>query len=375
MNKDRKHIIFLTRWYPNKYDPMLGLFVQRHAEAAAIFNDISVIYVHPDKNAKKKFEIEHTEKQGIETIRVYYKRPNSKLISLIRFYKANKKALQLTIPADLFHVHILTRLGLIALYHKKYYNTPYIITEHWSRYLYGNDFHGFLRKKLTKKIVKNAKMVTTVTEDLASAMKSYGLFNDNYVILPNVVNIDMFHPIKKDNNPIKIIHVSCFEDKSKNISGLLAALNIIKQKNIDFKCILIGEGMDLDRMKDYAFSSQLNDNVIFTGLLEGQDLADTVASGDFFVLSSHYENMPVVILEALACGLPIVSTDVGGIHEIIDETSGILVKPDDITQLAESIIKMINTCKNYNPWILRNKVVEKYAYKNVGKLLSDWYNS
>lgn len=375
MNRDRKHIIFLTRWYPNKYDPMFGLFVQRHAEAAALFNDITVIYVHPDKNAKKRFETEHTEKQGIETIRVYYKKPDNKLFSLIRFYKANKKALKLTTPADLFHVHILTRLGLIALYYKKYYNTPYIVTEHWSRYLYGNDFHGFLRKKLTKQVVRNAKMVTTVTEDLAKAMKSHGLFNDDYVVLPNVVNIDMFHPVEKDNHPIKIIHVSCFEDKSKNISGLLDALNIIKQKNIDFKCIFIGEGMDSDRMKDYASSLQLNDKVIFTGLLEGQELADAVASGDFLVLSSHYENMPVVILEALACGLPIVSTNVGGIHEIIDDTNGILVKPDDTVQLAESIIQMINGCKNYNPQFLRNKVVEKYAYKNVGKLLSGWYNS
>ena len=44
MNKERKHIIFLARWYPHRYDPMFGLFVQRHAEAAALFNDITVIY-------------------------------------------------------------------------------------------------------------------------------------------------------------------------------------------------------------------------------------------------------------------------------------------------------------------------------------------
>ena len=56
----------------------------------------------------------------------------------------------------------------------------------------------------------------------------------------------------------------------------------------------------------------------FTGLLEGQKLADELASGDFLVMSSNYENMPVVILEALASGLPVVSTNVGGIKEMID---------------------------------------------------------
>ena len=44
MNKERKHIVFLARWYPHRYDPMFGLFVQRHAEAAALFNDITVVY-------------------------------------------------------------------------------------------------------------------------------------------------------------------------------------------------------------------------------------------------------------------------------------------------------------------------------------------
>ena len=70
MNKERKHIIFLARWYPHRYDPMFGLFVQRHAEAAALFNDITVIYcneqraqcpqlkAHSSKpTAQSKFEI------------------------------------------------------------------------------------------------------------------------------------------------------------------------------------------------------------------------------------------------------------------------------------------------------------------------------
>ena len=57
MDHDRKHIVFLARWYPHRYDPMFGLFVQRHAEAAALYNDISVVYVHADDNATSKYEI------------------------------------------------------------------------------------------------------------------------------------------------------------------------------------------------------------------------------------------------------------------------------------------------------------------------------
>ena len=399
MNKERKHIVFLARWYPHRYDPMFGLFVQRHAEAAALFNDITVIYcqqiesqsrdasITPKKKEQyvtdtsnhKKFEIVRTNENNVDTIRVYYKKPKNKILSLIRFYRANMMALKIgrdkSRPYDLIHVHILTRLGVIAWMQKLLHKTPYIITEHWSRYLPGNDFSGFLRKFFTKIVVRNAKLVTTVTENLANAMKAHGLKNDNYVTLPNVVNLDMFHISEKNTDATShvptIIHISCFEDKSKNISGLLESLKIVDEKGIDFQCTLIGEGMDFEMMKQKAESLQLINKVSFTGLLEGQALADELASGDFLVLSSNYENMPVVILEALAS--PVVSTNVGGIKEMIDETKGILVEPRNQEALAEAIIKMIETYKNYDANYLRNSVIEKYGYESVGRFLDKMY--
>ena len=402
MNKERKHIVFLARWYPHRYDPMFGLFVQRHAEAAALFNDITVIYVHAvesqqvnkstsqqvesqsskaDTSNHKTFEIVRTNENNVDTIRVYYKKPKNKILSLIRFYRANMMALKIgrdkSRPYDLIHVHILTRLGVIAWIQKILHKTPYIITEHWSRYLPGNDFNGFLRKSFTKIVVRNAKLVTTVTENLANAMKAHGLKNDNYVTLPNVVNIGTLHIMKKNmdatNHVPTIIHISCFEDKSKNISGLLDALKIVERKGIDFRCTLIGDGMDFDLIKEKTVSLQLINKVSFTGLLEGQVLADELASGDFLVLSSNYENMPVVILEALASGLPVVSTDVGGIKEMIDETKGILVEPRNQEALADAIIKMTETYKNYDATYLRNSVIEKYGYESVGRFLDGIY--
>ena len=408
MNEGRKHIVFLARWYPHRYDPMFGLFVQRHAEAAALFNDITVIYCQQDNETtsqqvaesqsrdvstipmnnkqdivdasmhynKKRFEIVRTLENNVDTIRIYYKKPKNKILSLLRFYRANMIGLKLCqSPVDLIHVHILTRLGVIAWIQKLLHKTPYIITEHWSRYLPGNDFGGFMRKLATKIVVSNAKLVTTVTDNLAKAMQNHGLKNDNYVVLPNVVNLDMFHiSEKKNNTPCKIIHVSCFEDKSKNISGLLESLKIVEQKGIDFQCTLIGEGMDFDLMKAKAEVLQLINKVSFTGLLEGQKLADELSSGDFLVLSSNYENMPVVILEALASGLPVVSTNVGGIKEMIDETKGILVEPRNKEALAEATIKMIETHNDYDPNYLRKSVIEKYGYESVGKILSSMYH-
>ena len=375
MEKDRKHIIFLARWYPHRYDPMLGLFVQRHAEAAALHNDVSVVYAHADENIRKKFDIVDETISNVRTIHVYYRKTKSKILSLFRYFRANKMALKRLQKPDIIHVHILTRLGIIALWQKIIHGTPYIITEHWSRYLPGNDFSGFLRKKLTKIVVKRASIVTTVTENLAKAMQNHGLKNSDYIVLPNVVDTNQFK-IKPHKNEIpKIIHISCFEDKSKNISGLLESLKLLDDKNVSFQAVLIGDGMDFDLIKQKAASLGLNGKVIFTGLLQGEELVNTMSSGDFLVLSSNYENMPVVILEAFSCGLPVVSTNVGGISEIVNDSNGILVPPHDSEKLADAMHKMINKHCEYNANTLRNNIVDKFSTQSVGKLLDDIYTN
>lgn len=367
-------VVFLARWYPHKYDPMFGLFVQRHAEAAALHDEVTVVYVHPDEQAKDKYDIERTTENGVDTIRIYYKK-RGKLRSAWRYYRACLKGLQLTGKPDLIHVHVLTRMGLVAFRQKRLHGTPYIITEHWSRYLPGNDFSGWLRKKLTRKVVRNAKAVTTVSEILAQAMQNHGLNHPNYQILPNVVDVNLFKPIPHHNEVPKIVHVSCFEDQSKNISGLLEALKVMKDKGDSFQAVLIGEGMDLEAMKQKAVQLELTDRVRFTGLLQGQTLVDELATGDFFVLPSNYETGGIVLLEAMACGLPVIATHVGALPEIVDESNGILVPAKDTAALVEAMDQCCHTYYNYKVDDLRNKIEERYSKEKVGELIHQLYFS
>ena len=367
-------VVFLARWYPHKYDPMFGLFVQRHAEAVALHNDITVIYVHPDEHAKNKYDIEHTCENGVDTIRIYYKK-KGRISSAWRYYQACQKGLRLAGKPDLIHVHVLTRMGLVAYRQKLLHNTPYIITEHWSRYLPGNDFSGWLRKKMTRLVIRKAKAVTTVSTILAQAMLDHGLEHPNYQILPNVIDINLFKPISHHNEVPKIIHVSCFEDQSKNISGLLEALKIMKDKGVAYQAVLIGEGMDLEAMKRQAIELGITDRIRFTGLLQGQALVDELATGDFFVLSSNYETGGIVLLEAMACGLPVVATKVGAIPEIVNEHNGILVPARDSIALAEAMEQCCHTYSNYNTETLRNLIVEHYSKEHIGTILSKLYSS
>lgn len=381
----KKNILFLARWYPHRYDPMFGLFVQRHAEAVAGYHDVSVVYIHQDQQLHERDELIQTVENGVNTIRVYYRKPNtagllSRTLSLFRFFMAVRKGMKVVQRTagtpDLIHVHILTRLGVVAMFYRLIYHIPYLITEHWSRYLPANNgFQGFLRKRITALVISRAGMITTVTENLANAMRSHGLHNDRYTILPNVVDMQLFKPLAdKNNSPVKIVHVSCFEDQSKNISGMLHVLHRLKQSGVQFECAMVGEGVDFDRLESLRNTLNLADCVRFSGLLQGKELANEIGSADFMLMFSHYENMPVVILEAFACGIPVIATKVGGIPEMVDETNGILVDAGDQNGLLRAIQEMISRVHDFNPTSLRGKVEQKYGTQQVGALINSWYN-
>ncbi|MCK4679038.1 MAG: glycosyltransferase [Bacteroidales bacterium] len=383
-----KHVLFLPRWYPSHYDPMPGLFIKYHAEAIADAVKVSVLYAQAATDIPGKYIIDLKEENQVYTVRVYYKPCSSKIPAIIapvvnafRFLSAMKKgyrSLNENIgKPDLIHVHVLTRLGLIAYLLKVFKGIPYLITEHWSRYLpETGTFNGSARKWLTRLVVRNAEAVTTVTDNLKQAMIAHGLENRIYLILPNVVDTDKFKPSEKniDHDKIRFVHVSCFEDRSKNISGILNTLARLSEIRQDFECFFVGEGMDLAIMKNKADKlNLLNKNVFFTGLLEGVEISNMVSSADFMILFSHYENMPVVINEAFACGVPVVSSSVGGIPEYVKEETGTLVEPGNENDFLEKIIHMMDHFSAYDKSKIRKFAIESFSKEAISRQLIDLY--
>jgi len=385
--KNIPKILFLARWYPDRYDPMMGLFIKRHAEVAAGFAEVAVLYlrVAPDKPIGT--EIDHQLENGVVTTLVYYgtksilpsfilKRITGFLFA-IAFIKSYRFLLDSWGKPDIIHVNILTRLGLLALCLRKFQGIKYVITEHWSRYLpVTGTYEGFLRKFITKVVVRNAEAVSTVSENLSEAMQSHGLANKHFMVLPNVVDTEDYIPVLtgSKNKKKRFLHISCFEDRSKNISGLLRAISKLAKLRDDFECILVGEGIDLEKMKSLSAELGLSESQVrFTGLLEGAKVVEAYQSADFMVMFSNYENMPVVISETLSCGLPVVATSVGGIPEYINHTNGKLVAAHDEVALLEAINFMLDHSSDFDKQKIRQNAVDIFSKQAVSQKLKDLY--
>jgi len=391
MNKNNRiSVLHLARWYPNCFDPMAGLFIQRHAEAASHFCNNSVVYVHPVEPIKNSgiYQVEYDEIRSVNTICVYYSQPKTKIpilkqtIKLYRFYKANSIGIKRVISEqgefDLLHIHILTRLGLIGLYYKWFQNKPYLISEHWSRYLdTTGTFNGLLRKTLTRWIVKKASFVTTVTKNLAIAMKNHGLVNDNYVVLDNVVD-SVFYQTEElsieHKDKVTFINVTCFTDRAKNISGLLRVIKSMIDKRNNFTFILVGEGEDFEKMKAYASELGINNNhLVFKGLLEGKTLVSEMANANLIVMFSNYENLPVVINESFVLGIPVVSTNVGGISEILNDSNGVLIKRKDERALEETLLNYLDGKLRFEKEAIRKEFSRRFSPEKIGLEIFELY--
>lgn len=380
-------VLFLSAWYPSIVDPMLGLFVERHARAVAMKCNTAVLYVQPcQQEISVKFKTEIKKEQDFIQIIVYYNNVLLKfpiltyLLKTCRYLRAYRIGFREVKKQfgdyDIIHVNILTRTGVIALSKKIFSGKPYIITEHWSRYLaLTNTYRGFFRKILTRIIVKNASAVTTVTDDLKEAMIRHKLNNPNFKVIPNVVDTDAFTIGKKKEDPvINILHVSCFEDRSKNISGILRVLKKISGIRNDFICWMVGDGMDKPKIEKLAKELELhNRKVFFPGLKENRELIEFYQNSDFLLMFSNYENMPVVIPEAFSCGLPVIATEVGGIPEVINDSNGILVKVKDEIALENAINKMLDAYKTFDNNKLRNFAIQNFSKEVVSESFYNIY--
>ena len=171
-----------------------------------------------------------------------------------------------------------------------------------------------------------------------------------------------------------MVHVSCFEDKSKNISGFLRSLKNLSALRQDFKCLMVGAGPDLEELKEYAGFLKLPGSMVqFTGVKTGSDFAEVLGAADFSVLSSRYETFGTVVVESLACGVPVVATAVGVAKEIIRETNGMLVPPGDEKAMTGALYQMLDLCREYDKTAVRQGISDQYSKETVGKQLVDLY--
>lgn len=371
--KQKLSVLFICGWYPSKVFPNNGDFIQRHAEAASLMNEVTVIHIISDKQNKESLFITSEEKNGVKTHIAYIKFSKNPLKKCLNYLKAFNSLINKIDNFNVVHLNEIFPFGIFSLYLKWIKKTPYIISEHWTGYHKPqSDNLSLTRKVISKIITKNASFICPVSNDLKKSLIEIG-FKGNYKRVPNVVNTNLFYPKKNNTEKFTIIHISNMINEHKNVEGILNVISKLEKEIDCFEIKLIG--VNSHKYLSYAKKLNLNlNNIHFIDHIPHKEIAKKIQNSNLFVLFSNYENLPCVILESFSCGVPVISTNVGGIREYFPKDFGYLIDPKDENALLNKILNVYN---NFN---LDKERMHSYAVKNfsetyIANQFTELYNS
>lgn len=216
----------------------------------------------------------------------------------------------------------------------------------------GSDIHmrEGISRKLTRRTLERADAVITVSQAMTRyTQQEYGVDPARIHTVVNGFNTQIFHwreqlPARKKlgiaPDQQLIIYIGRLVE-AKGLRELMAAFSCIQKSNPRLKLVLIGDGVMRDELHQMIQKENLNDKVLMPGGLPPDQVATWIAASDALTLPSWSEGYPNVVVEAVACGRPVVATDVGGIREILHNNNGILVPPKQIGPLQSALMEVL----------------------------------
>ena len=368
----------MAKWYPNKDNPYHGIFVHRQAISLLEHHRVFVFYAK-SANQKEFIQKEESIEDGISIVRYYYRKKIihisivDKFIKLFLYYwcyiQGRRHFKKKEIRFDIIHFHILGRTSILAFFSK----LPYLISEHWSGYFpERNQYTGRIRKWFDKHAVKKAKRIICVSEAQKNAMISHQLIGE-YKVINNVVDEHFFDNNLSEFRERQFVVVADQDDEVKNIRGILNVFKLFLKSHSGFKLTVIGDGKDTIKLKEHAETLEIAACVDFMGGQEKEIISREISKSYALILFSNFENSPCVIGESFACGVPVIGTNVGGLHELIKDDSGMLIPPGNERQLLEAMNKLIKT--TYHAQNLRRIAKDKMSSVYIGEQISNIYNT
>ncbi len=206
---------------------------------------------------------------------------------------------------------------------------------------------------LVKYSIEESDGVTAVSRFLKEKTITNYHINKDIEIIYNFIDTDLFKPAKKcqykkhvaPNDEKILVHTSNFRTV-KRVPDTIRILELVK-KEIPAKLLLIGDGPDRSECERLARELNLQNDVVFLGKQDG--LADILAEADIFLMPSQSESFGLAALEAMSCGVPVVSSSVGGLPElIIHNETGYIAEFGDVQRMAKYTISLLKNEKKYS---------------------------
>ena len=382
------HVLVVPSWYPTTEAPRNGVYfvdqircLQNHGLKMGV--------VYPEHQSlrrcswsalrRKHFQTAWTTEHGTPTLRrygwnIWWRFPPGLRFRIRKAVDMGHRYVERHGAPDLLHAHSARWAAAAAARLSDQLGIPYVLTEHYS---------GFHRKSipswrlpLVREGFDDADVVTAVSTALRTTLVEEGFVTANEgSILPNVVDGSFFSRPSQGRAsppPFRFVTVARLRPQ-KNVGGLLSAFSTAFSDSDNVTLTIIGDGPKRTELERQTRRLGLSDQVSFRGTLDRAALRSALWDAHAFTLPSHHETFGVVLIEAMASGLPLVSARCGGPEDIVTPETGLLVPPDAPNALAHALRRLRANWDAFDPQTLRTSALRRYGTEAFAERTTDLY--
>ena len=389
-------IIVVPSWFPSPRAPLAGIFFAEQTELLA--KHAPTIEVHVFAVPRRDFEIP-------------FKRPVAALRTLLGWWRATKHATRTVTPNyvvhtfetivwsdrvahggllheaqrmarvareierergrfDLVHAHVSHPAGFVAAELARILGVPLVVSEHMSPFPF-EDMRGVDGRPFPDVLspLESAARVTAVSRAHAASIAQW--IHRPIDVLPNFIDETRFAPgSRRPAEPFRFLGVGHLVPQ-KGFDVLLRALALCHARGDRYHLTIVGKGHQEDALRAIARELDVESSVTWLGAPERTSMAEIYRAADAFVLASRHESFGVVVIEALASGLPVVATRCGGPEEIVTPEVGELAPVEDPAALADAMSRVAG--RSFERTAIRRYFESTYASSVVVPRLERLY--
>jgi glycosyltransferase involved in cell wall biosynthesis len=388
-------ILLLSHLYPRPDDPGYGIFVHRQVRWLQRFGcDIVVLSPVPWAPRHLHFKAKWHNYGLIpataiwENVPVYYPRflrwPGAWFRAIAGF-TVYRSILSLVIklhndqPFDLIHSHFLLPDGLAGVYLGRKLKLPTLCSVRGSDGVL-HPYENFLNKYYAKMVITQSEQIVAVSQALKTVIESLTKPTKTIRVVYNGVDLEKFQEsAQTDNSRSKMVLPKPYilfigtQIYVKGLRDLLIAFARL-MPTMDYNIVVIGPALPEVKKLDPELTELLKKRLTVTGSLPPDEIPAYIQNCELLVLPSYSEGLPNVVLEAMACGKPVIATAIMGIPEaVVHGQTGLLVQPGDPLNLAEAIKSLLNVPELRQEMGKRGRerVVQKFTWeRNASEMVS-----
>lgn len=389
-------LLWVAGWFPNSENPYNGIFIHRHAQAVSHqIKKLTVLtfatyFFGESKPVKSEWPANYH--CVLVPVPQFKGRPLKLLNFLIYYFATTGKMFQLILELqpNKVHVHAADKIGVVAAFWKPFFNYKLWLTEHWAIF---NDWVPDRFEKRNLWFQWSYKYVWSKTDTCASinlnlhhSMEHTLGKRKKYVLFPNALDpvFETFEiaPGKQQSfQALNFLHVSNFEPR-KNTHLIIEAFKELKKQIPNVHLTLVGAPEEYRKKRMEEKVSLTEHDIHIFGAVTASELVEFYQKASVLLIASDSENAPCVISEALAFGVPVIASNVGGISEMVHAENGILMEdwnPQEnnsakTLKITTAMLDFCKKCENFDRLLIQQNARLHYSSESIAQQLIHHYS-